>query len=130
LEDKVAIQTRFIGENKYIEILYSGNVSNDELIDAVLKAKVLSEENGTNVFLADCSNMSGGHSIIDLYNLILLYEQLGLSRTLREAILLPAMPDTIENVRFYETASLNRGYTVRLFENREEALGWLLTESK
>jgi hypothetical protein len=76
-------------------------------------------------FFADCSEMTGGHSVVDLYNLIRKYETNGISRIMREAVILPKNPEAIPEVQFYETASFNNGYNVRIFTAHEEALSWL-----
>ena len=35
------------------------------------------------------------------------------------------VPQVTGNARFFENVATNRGYTVRLFDNREEAIKWL-----
>lgn len=39
---------------------------------------------------------------------------------------MPAGTATAEDLAFYETVAHNRGYTVRVFVDRAEALAWLL----
>jgi hypothetical protein len=121
----MAFQSRFVPESNYIEIEYKGNISTNELIEAAVASLDLARKNAISRFLADCTNLSGGHSVIDLYELISLYESLGIPRNFKEAVLLPAIPKSVDNVKFYETASTNRGYSVKIFDNREEALTWL-----
>lgn len=70
--------------------------------------------------------MSGGHSVFDLFEVINLFENYGVDHSLKEAILLPALADSVEKVKFFEVACKNKGYNVKVFNNREEALTWLL----
>lgn len=117
---------KFNSKFKFIELSYVGLVSPAELNEALLAAAALSKEKQTLDFFADCSELAGGHSIMDLYALISLFESTGV-RGLKEAIIFPSLQATIEDVKFYETACLNRGYNVRVFANRQEALTWLTT---
>ena len=112
------------GDEKIIELTYSGIVSPPELQDALSAAMSCSKKEGTTFFLADCTDMAGGHSITDLYFLISLYEMHGL-RGMKEAVILPALKSTFEQVRFYETTCLNRGFDVKIFSNHQDAIAWL-----
>jgi dihydroorotase len=69
--------------------------------------------------------MIGGHSVLDLYNLISLYKDSGFPNNFKEAILMPNLNDPVENVQFYETACLNRGYNVKVFNDKDNAVLWL-----
>ena len=122
------VRSEYNKENNFVEVVYTGNISNEELIEAVLASVHLAREKGSFLFLADCTKMTGGHSIVDLYELISLYEKLEIPRNMREAIILPVIPEPVDKVRFYETASTNRGYTVRIFDDREQALVWLISK--
>lgn len=112
--------------SKFIEFTYSGVVTAQELHDAITATSPIIKTTGILRFLADCTQMIMGHSIVDLYYLIDLYEKLGLSRNMKEAILLPSPHASSEEVKFYETACYNKGYHVKIFEAREDALLWLL----
>ena len=121
----LAWSLKFNSELKIIELIYSGLVSPSELNDAFVAASSLLKKEQTSLALADCSKMVGGHSITDLYFLIILYESNDL-RGMKEAIILPSLKATIEEVKFYEMACLNMGYTVKIFSNVEDATTWLI----
>jgi hypothetical protein len=112
-------------ENKIIELTYSGSISPQELKEAFDASLLLAEKEKILLFLADCTNMIGGHSVVDLYSIITLLESTGLSRRIKEALLLPSLRSSVAEVKFYETACLNRGFNVKIFLNREDALAWL-----
>jgi hypothetical protein len=111
--------------DRFIELTYSGIVTPDELQEALLAAVTLSKDHRTDLFFADCSSMAGGHSIADLYFLISAYPAAGARHGVKEALLLPRMESPAEEVRFYETACLNKGYTVKVFSEKHDALDWL-----
>ncbi len=118
-------QASFNQSLQCVELVYSQIVTPKELNDAFLEAvQILSDHNSRNV-LADCSEMVGGHSMVDLYYLIDLYQSVGLRHDMREAIVLPSLQATASEVKFYEVACLNRGYHVKLFKSRELATQWL-----
>ena len=116
---------QYLDKPNIIEIVYDGVISPQELIDAAKDAIRESKDHGSKLILADCTRLEGGHSIADLLDLILLFRELGIDRSYREAIVLPSLAHQLGNVEFFETACLNRGYNVRLFGTREAGMGWL-----
>lgn len=112
-------------EKDFILITYSGRVIQSELIEAFKASGELMKQHNTLLILSDCSKMIGGHSVLDLYSLISLYKDTDFPKYFKEAILMPDLNDTVENVQFYETACLNRGYNVKIFNNNTEAINWL-----
>jgi hypothetical protein len=115
-------------DNKIIKLDYSGLVTPQELKNALDAAVALSEKKGITLFLADCSEMIGGHSVVDLYYFISLLEATGISRIMKEALLLPQMKSSVKDVEFYETTCSNRGLSVKVFPNIEDAIIWLYSE--
>jgi hypothetical protein len=113
-------------DRRFIVIRYHGVVTPEDLLGALAAAVTLSSSEQVETFFTDCSEMAtGGHTIVDLYMLIQDYERNGIRRTMKQAVLLPFLPDAVPAVQFYETASFNNGYNVRLFQKREDALAWL-----
>ncbi len=62
-------------------------------------------------------------STMDIYDLPQRYEEMGLTRQLKMALVIPS--EFLENLRFYETVCRNHGYSVQLFSDRDLALKWL-----
>ena len=118
--------TRLMPAQDYIESTFSGQITPAELQDAFETSMALVRETDCRRILADCTRMQGGHSVIDLYFLADALLATGLASKLREAVLLPELPDSAENVRFWETTCANRGIRVRVFTDRAEAMAWLL----
>lgn len=121
----MAWKVTLVEDQKFIEIKYSGVVTADELNDTFNATLAVVRKTGILRFYADCSEMTKGHSILDLYYLIDLYGKEEVSISFKEAILLPLPHPNKDEVRFYETACLNRGYLVKIFSTRDEALSWL-----
>ncbi len=110
-----------------IETRYAGAISPSELQDAVRETLELAKAHASHRFLSDCEDLIGGHSVFDLYFLADALQQSGITRTVREAVLLPGLPEPEANVRFWETTARNRGIDAQLFVDRASALAWLLS---
>lgn len=119
------VYARFLTNERLVEVVFRGQVSEAELRRAVDDTISLAANHQTCLCLADCLGLGGGHSFTDLYDLVALLEARKLGPQFREAILLPANPAAAEQVRFYETACFNRGINVRIFSDRAEAIAWL-----
>ncbi len=109
-----------------IETSYSGNLTKSELFAAARETLAIGQEHGRNLFLGDCSGLAGNPSIFELYSLAKEISSTSYSHALKEAILLPKIPAFIEYVNFWETIGRNRGFAVRVFRDRNNAIEWLL----
>lgn len=101
----------FEPSGRYVETTFAGVLTPDDLKAAVMAT--LHECLGRNAprLLADCSQLEGGHSVVDLYEM---------------ASAIPASAVAADTVQFWETTAGNRGLTVQLFQDRHSALAWLL----
>lgn len=115
-----------LSEFPIIETRYEGILTQGELSEAVRETLALGRVNSTALFLGDCTALAGGHSVVDLYLLADSIMASGIGHTLKEALLLPELPGSAENVRFWETTCYNRGFRVRIFQERSQALEWLM----
>lgn len=107
-----------------VETIYAGNMTGDDVAMAAAETLKIAAGLGRNRLFADCSTLDGGHSIFDLFAIS---EETNLGALgLREAILQPALASSLEMVKFWETACMNRGVQVRIFTERDEAMRWLL----
>jgi hypothetical protein len=109
-----------------IETCYSDVLSSSDLTAAAHATLNLAQTHGLTRLLGDCTKLAGGHSIIDLYLLADAVAVSGIPHTLKEAILLPSLAASSENVKFWETTCFNRGIRVRIFTDRQPALDWLI----
>ncbi len=110
---------------RVVELVYAGTVTPEELQAMLLAAAETARRTSILRFLADLTGMSGGHSAGDLFAVVQAMEQLGVPRTMREAIVPRpgSLPDA--DARFFEDACRNRGFDVRIFPDRASALAWL-----
>ena len=113
-------------EHPVIEISFSGSITRFELADVIRETLALAEAQENPRILADCSLLTGGHTSIDLYYLAETVSTSGIAHRLKEAVLLPELPESSENVKFWETTCYNRGIRVSVFTDRQQALAWLM----
>jgi hypothetical protein len=113
-----------------IETSYSGRLTKNDLSSAIRETLAVAHTHDRILFLGDCTNLDGGHTIIDLYFLAKeVSKEVSLSfgsHLLKEAILLPSIPTLIEKINFWETLGQNGGFRVRVFRDRQSAIDWLL----
>jgi hypothetical protein len=120
--------TEYLADLDAVMTVYSGVIPAEALLQAVQATLALGRERGTTRYLADCTALEGGHSIVDLYGLGQLVESAGVPRDSREALVLPQLDAVARDVEFWETTCRNRGFHVRVFRAIAEARAWL-TES-
>lgn len=116
----------FDAEHGIVETLYSGWMSPSELKDAVEATLSVAREHAAMRYLSDCAGLQGGHSVFDLYGIVDFLESCGFSRLSKEAVIFPQLEHAAREVEFWETSSKNRGFNVRLFNDRDSAIAWLL----
>ena len=77
-------------------------------------------------FLVDYRAAELRLSRIDLFDRPTFYQEVGMPRAARIAIM---FPPTEKDTKFIESVADNRGYSVRAFENSDEAIAWLRRET-
>lgn len=117
---------KYLPEYKIVETIYSGAVTPDELQQSMHDAIALTKQENTGLILSDLRDMTQGHSVIDIFYFLSQIDLSQMSHLTREALVMPLDAAAADNVKFYETASQNRGLNARIFPDRESALQWLI----
>lgn len=113
------------GSPAIIEVIYEGDVTPLELASAFASALEEGQRSRSPLFLANLASLTGGHSIIDLMDIVTRIEAEGIDRRFREAVLVAPGTPIGPHAEFYETACRNRGFNARMFNDRDQALAWL-----
>ena len=109
-----------------VELAYTGRYTAQESRESTAKAIALGKEHGDADALVDATEAEVAVSIIDLLDLPdRQYVAQGMNRRIRLAVVSPRLPKDHKDAKFYETACLNRGWNVRLFTSRDDAIEWL-----
>jgi len=107
-----------------IETCYSGMMQPQELRAAFDGTVALGRQHNVKLYLANYSELQGGHSVVDLYGLADLLAKC-VTVPFTEAVLMPQLTANHEDVKFWETACRNRGMNVQIFAEKARALAWL-----
>ena len=107
-----------------IEITCKGKMSFEKLVAEQNPTFALAMEKNTNKFLLDLSEYEQSLSTINIMNSVSGYGE-KTTRDICIAIISPICEDARQDIRFYETVCLNRGWNVRMFSLRHDAINWL-----
>jgi len=111
---------------RIVEVTYTGRFTAQESKESAAKAIALGKKHGDADALVDATEAELAVSILDLLALPdRHYVAEEMSRRIRVAVVPPHLLKDKKDVEFYETACLNRGWQVRLFSSRDEAIEWL-----
>ena len=114
---------------KIIEVFYTGQITGRDLQEVTSELINLEIEKGMNRFLIDTTEMRlpPSFSLIDLYDLpSKQYLEDEADRHGRVAVVfLPTSSTAKKAAEFYETVCRNRGWMVKVFSERQEAVNWL-----
>jgi len=113
-------------ELRNIDCRYVGRVTDDDFKQATVKALALAKANKTNLFLIDDEKWEGGASTLGLFNFPKIFDELGFERGSRGALIMPlAGTAEAKDAVFFETVCRNRGWYIKVFTGRQEAINWL-----
>ena len=122
----MSITVKYNPELSVIESVLADNVTAEDLRMSEAQSIALAKETNSTRFLTDAAEATLKVSIPAVYGLPDFYEDQGLQRPVLIAVLAPTLQAGKGFVDFYETVCLNRGWTVKIFGERQEALNWLL----
>ena len=126
----MAWSSNFNAELGIIETTFRGPTTAADFRKNTTAALALAKQAGTTRHLIDSSELIFAASLADLFQLpASQYEREQADRRSRIAILSPRDEKAREATHFYQTACVNRGWTVKLFADRQAAIGWLRGEA-
>ena len=112
-------------EEKYIEIITQGDADYDSSINMGKSITETMRNNRIKKVLIDHRNITGvSGKTIEIYNRPMTLKLIGLLLGVKIAEVIK--PEHIEHFRFFETVCRNQGFTMSIFQEKKEALKWLL----
>lgn len=113
-----------------VETVYSGRVSADDLQAAVKETLAVAQRHDRRLFLTDCTALTGGHSVGELYFQAAALANDSHMYTCKAALLTTPVLAVKRLVEFWQTTASTRGLQVQLFDQRDRALAWLLQSTQ
>ena len=111
---------------RIVDVVFTGVTSGRDLQEATTKCVMLGKEQGTVKFLVDAVGLELFAPLVDIIDLPdKQYVAEGLDRLSRVALVYPRSPKAKQAAHFYETVCINRGWSVKLFPKRDDAIEWL-----
>lgn len=119
----------YLEDLKIVKTVYTEPAKLEELMEAVAANIIVAKEKQTNLFLGDCTSLTETGETMDIYELGLFIESLQANWAIKEAIVAPInRKNVVKDLHFFETVAQNRMIMVRLFEDIEVAIDWLLAK--
>lgn len=119
------VKLEFSDNPHRIEVTYSGAISESDYKQAIIDFVKFNSEKKCLLVLTDLRDMIVTPSILNVYDSINMFEKMGIDKKTSEALIMPENKFAADNIKFYETACQNRGYNVKIFYNKEDAVKWL-----
>jgi hypothetical protein len=115
-----------LGKDGIIVNRVRGSLDDEEVVTMIGDVYRMMVEADSTRCLSDFQEVHSEVSIQRLYQLPKIYEEMGIPRKARLAMLLPLTKHRMIDYQFYENTCQNAGYNIRLFESSDEARQWLL----
>ena len=117
----------YLEDLKIVKTVYTEPAKLEELMEAVTANIRLAKEKQTNLFLGDCTALTETGATMDIYQLGQFIESLQADWAIKEAIVAPAnRRNVVDDLRFFETVTQNQMIKVRMFQDIEKAIDWLV----
>ncbi len=116
---------KYLAVQGVVLIETAGSYHLGEEIETVNQAASMAIENNCFRIIFDCMKSDVTAKVMDSYDRPTIYEKAGFNRgPTKIAIVIKEIND---NLVFYETVCMNRGWQVHLFTDYDKAMGWLTT---
>jgi hypothetical protein len=121
----MSYQIQYEPDNGLVLVTVPSTIEPVAAQEVTRRAIRLVKEHRASRILCNAGEMELAMSIPELYQIIEIYHAEGLPYGTRIAIVAPQKREDIEKLEIFGIAALNRGYTVRLFGQMEQARQWL-----
>ena len=122
----VPYTVEFDADLRMVVATHSGAMEAKDLRGITAAIVAVAREHRVIIALLDFTRMNFAADIVDIFNVpARVYPEFKVSRSAHIAVLMPPGVHERQAMRFYETASRNRGYQVSLFDSKAEAVKWL-----
>lgn len=125
----MSLDIQYNQEYCFIETTIKGHITTSEMHEAFLQRIARQDVSGATKVLVDCSAVESSPSVFEILELPKeLYAKHSVNRQTEMAVVLPKVKELKEFGSFFEAASSNSGWNVKMFENRKAAIAWLIKD--
>jgi hypothetical protein len=126
----MAYEIKLIKDKRIIEIENKNEITNEDMITQTKEVIILQHEKHIFSILADFASVRVNTNISDVFQFPELYEQMGMDHKSKIAVFVSDIEIKTEELQFYETICLNRGWNIKIFLDRKDAIKWLLDSQR
>ena len=112
-------------ENGFIHTVYSDIVAKDDILDSMTATLKMISGKGPQKFFTEWVNATSKLSTTEIFEIPGEWENAEVNRGSVLALLIQNDAKSKKNAQFYENACVNRGWRVRFFTQRNDAIEWL-----
>ena len=123
-------QLEIVEKNGYVIAVLAGVRTPETLVAAASETTTFCRDRGHTRLLINLRRMSGGLDTMQTFEVAGhgIPNQKHVRDLVRSAIL--DHTENIDRIRFFETVAINRGLNVKVFDDKERAIEWLLVEEE
>ncbi|MBK9780738.1 MAG: hypothetical protein IPP55_11920 [Anaerolineales bacterium] len=117
----------YLENQKIIRTEYTDPFMPEDFLKVIAENISIAKEKQTNLFLADCTDLTRSGNVIDIYQLGNMLQAMNAEIHIKEAIMVMKQKgNVVSDLQFFETVANNRLINVHLFFDLETALAWLV----
>lgn len=106
-------------------ITNTGDFTHEDFMKQAQEALELSLTKDCKRLLVDCTSMIVKSKTVEIFDTAKFYDEIDAPRKNAIALVVSKGTDTEADLKFYETVCTNRGWLVRMFDDRGSAMKWL-----
>ena len=115
-------------EHGFIHTIYSGIVTKNDIVDSLTEALKILSGKGPQKFLSEWIDAISTLTTTEIYAIPDEWETSDLNRGSVLALVIQNNPQSEQDAKFYENTCVNRGWRVRIFTKRNDAIEWLVRQ--
>jgi len=115
-------------DHGFIHTIYSGIVTKDDITDSLTETLKILSGKGPQKFLSEWIDATSTLTTTEIYAIPDEWETSDINRGSVLALVIQNKPQSHQDAKFYENTCVNRGWRVRIFTNRNDAVEWLVRQ--
>ena len=124
-------KTEYNDELQIVVLTYTGEITGNDIKEAAAARIKMGRRKGVEKYLIDTREVQTDSSAtLDIYEVpTRIYPNECINQRSHIAIIKPELPAATRMVRFFVDTCVNRGWSVKMFEDHESAVKWLQQEA-